>query len=412
MPYYLDKEGIKGYEGKIVSEIKHMPNCVHVLFCDRFKSASISVFTLKQRVRKGRAMSEKRRIIFHLDMDHFFTAVEEREQPEYKGKPVIVGANPKEGKGRGVVSTSNYEARKFGIRSGMPISKAWKLCPEAIYLPVNYELYVKVSNEIMDILRKYTDKFEQWGIDEAFLDVTSKAKDYAEAEALAQRIKREIYEKEKLTCSIGIGPNKLVAKIASDFQKPDGLTIVKQEEVEKFLEPMPVRKLLWVGRKTEQKLKAMGIKTIGDLARYDPTVLAENFGVMGTQVYLMAHGIDKSEVEERSEIKSISREITFEEDTSNFEFILNALDRLSDEVYKDVVKQDLYFKTVTIKVRYENFETHTHSKTMPLITNNLRDLEKTTRELMQNYLRLDRKIRLVGLRVSNFTSTEKQKTLI
>ena len=357
-------------------------------------------------------MSEKKRIIFHLDMDHFFTAVEERERPEYKGKPVIVGANPKGGKGRGVVSTCNYEARSFGVRSGMPISKAWKLCSEAIYLPVNYELYVKVSNEIMDMLRKYTDKFEQWGIDEAFLDVTSKAKDYAEAEVLARQIKKEIYEKEKLTCSIGIGPNKLVAKIASDFQKPDGLTIVKQEEAEKFLAPLPVRKLLWVGRKTEQKLKAVGINTIGDLACYDPTVLAENFGVMGTQIYLMAHGIDRSEVEEREEVKSISRDVTFEEDTSNFEFILNTLDSLSEQVHSDALKQNLCFKTITVKVRYENFETHTHSKTLPLITNRLQDLRKTARELMQEYLRLDRKIRLIGLRVSNFTSTEKQKTLI
>jgi len=357
-------------------------------------------------------MSEKKRIIFHLDMDHFFTAVEERERPEYKGKPVIVGANPKEGKGRGVVSTCNYEARRFGVRSGMPISKAWKLCSEAIYLPVNYELYVKVSSEIMDIMRKHADKFEQWGIDEAFLDVTSKAKDYAEAEALARQIKREIYEKKKLTCSIGIGPNKLVAKIASDFQKPDGLTIVKQEETEKFLDQLPVRKLLWVGRKTEQKLKAVGINTIGDLARYDPTVLAETLGVMGTQLYLMAHGIDKSEVEERGEIKSISRDVTFEEDTSNFEFILNTLDDLSEQVHSDALRQNLCFKTVTVKVRYENFETHTHSKTLPLITNRLQDLNKTTRELMQEYLRLDRKIRLVGVKVSNFTSTEKQKTLI
>jgi DNA polymerase IV (DinB-like DNA polymerase) len=357
-------------------------------------------------------MSEKRRIIFHVDMDHFFTAVEEREHPEYKGKPVIVGANPKQGKGRGVVSTCNYEARRFGVRSGMPISKAWKLCSEAVYLPVKYELYTKVSNEIMDMLRKHADKFEQWGIDEAFLDVTSKVKDYAEAEALARQIKREIYEKEKLTSSIGIGPNKLVAKIASDFQKPDGLTVVKEEESEKFLAPLPVRMLLWVGRKTEQKLKVIGITTIGDLARYDPTVLAETFGIMGTQIYLMAHGIDRSEVEERGEVKSISREVTFEEDTSNFEFILNALDRLSEEVCNDVLRQNLYFKTVTVKVRYENFETHTHSKTMPLIINRSQDLRKAARELMQDYLRLDRKIRLIGLRVSNFTSTEKQKTLI
>jgi len=357
-------------------------------------------------------MSGEKRTIFHVDMDHFFTAVEERKHPEFKGKPVIVGANPKEGKGRGVVSTCNYEARKFGVRSGLPISRAWKLCPEGIYLPVNHELYGKVSSEIMGILRKYADEFEQGGIDEAFLDVTSKLKDYKEAEALALKIKNEIFEKEGLTCSIGIGPNKLVAKIASDFQKPDGLTVVKEEAVEKFLALLPVRKLLWVGRKTEQKLKGIGIKTIGDLARYDPTVLAATFGVMGTQLYLLAHGIDRSEVEERGEVKSISRDLTFEEDTADFEFVLDTLDGLSEEVHKDVLEQDLYFKTVTVKVRYENFETHTHSKTLLFITDRLQDLKKTARELMQDYLKRDRKIRLVGVRVSKFVSSERQKTLI
>jgi DNA polymerase IV (DinB-like DNA polymerase) len=358
-----------------------------------------------------KTMSEKRRIIFHLDMDHYFTAIEEREHPEIRGKPVIVGADPKGGKGRGVVSTCNYEARKFGVRSGMPISRAWKLCPDAVYMPVNYPLYTKVSIEIMDILRKYTDKFERWGIDEAFLDVTSKVRDYAEAEALASQVKKEILEKEKLTCSIGVGPNKLVAKIASDFQKPDGLTVVREEETEKFLAPLSVRKLLWVGRKTEQKLKAMRIETIGDLARYDPTVLTEAFGAVGTQMYLMAHGVDRSEVQERGEIKSISRDTTFEEDTSNLELVLNTLDGLSEEVYKDVLRQQLYFKTVTVRIRYENFETHTHGKTLAFITNRLQDLKKTARELVQAYLRPNRKVRLVGVRISNFVSGEKQKTL-
>ena len=357
-------------------------------------------------------MSEKKRIIFHVDMDHFFTAVEEREHPEYKGKPVIVGADPKEGKGRGVVSTCNYEARKFGVRSGMPISRAWKLCPQAVYLPVNYEFYVKVSSQIMSILRKYAEKFEQWGIDEAFLDVTAKVNDYAEAEALARQMKREVYEKEKLTCSVGIGPNKLVAKIASEFQKPDGLTIVREENAGKFLAPLPVRKLLWVGRKTEQKLKAIGIETIGDLAHRDSSVLAETFGVMGVQMSLMAHGVDKSEVEERGEVKSVSRDITFDEDTLDFGFVLNTLDRLSEEVCNDVLRQQFYFKTVTVRIRYENFETHTHSKTLPFITNRLQDLKKTTRELIQAYLKPEKKIRLVGVRVSNLISADKQKSLV
>jgi len=357
-------------------------------------------------------MSEKGRIIIHLDMDHFFTAVEEREHPQYKGKPVIVGADPKGGKGRGVVSTSNYEARKAGVKSGMPISRAWKLCPEAIYLPVNYALYTEASNKIMEILRTHAAKFEQWGIDEAFLDVTSKVKNFGDAEAIARQIKKEILEKEKLTCSIGIGSNKLVAKIASDFQKPDGLTIVKAEESEKFLAPLPVRKLLWVGRKTEEKLKTMGITTIGDLARCDPAILAEAFGIVGRQLSLMSHGIDRSEVEEKGEIKSMSREVTFEDDTADFAIVLDSLNKLSEEVYKDVLRQNLCFKTVIIKVRYENFETHTRSKTLPFITNRLQDLEKNAKELLQAYLKSDRKVRLIGVRVSGFISTEKQTTLV
>ena len=356
-------------------------------------------------------MSGKRRIIFHLDMDHFFTAVEERANPALKGKPVVVGADPKGGMGRGVVSTCNYEARKFGVRSGMPISKAWDLCPEAVYLPLNYALYEGASNEIMSILRGFADKFEQWGIDEAFLDVTSKPNDYGEAENLARRIKGVLYEREKLTCSVGVGPNKLVAKIASDFQKPDGLTVVKEEEVEKFLAPLPVRKLLWVGKKTEQRLAALNIKTIGDLAGYDPSVLADVFGGMGVQLCLMARGVDKSEVEERGEVKSISRETTFEEDVSNFDLVLDALGRMSKEVHGDVLRQKLYFKTVTVKVRYENFETHTHSKTLPFMSNRLQDMDATAKNLLQAYLTPVRKIRLVGVRVSGFVSGEKQKTL-
>lgn len=345
-------------------------------------------------------------------MDHFYTAVEEREHSEYKGKPVVVGADPKQGKGRGVVSTSNYEARKVGVKSGMPISRAWKLCPEAIYLPPNFPLYIKVSNAIMAIARKYADKFEQWGIDEAFLDVTAKVKDYTEAEALAKQIKREISEKEQLTCSIGIGPNKLTAKIASDYQKPNGLTIVKEDEVERFLAPLPARRLLWVGRKTEEKLKALGISTIGNLARYDPSVLTEAFGVMGTQLHLMARGIDRSEVEPRTEVKSISHETTFEEDTADADTVLKALDALSEEVCKGALNQRLFFKTVTVKVRYENFETHTRSKTLPFMTNRVQDLKKTAKELLQAYLRHGRKVRLIGVRVSSFVKGEKQRTLV
>ncbi len=347
-----------------------------------------------------------------MDMDHFYTAVEEREYPEYKGKPVVVGANPKEGRGRGVVSTSNYEARKTGIRSGIPISRAWKLCPEAIYLLPNFPLYIKISNEIMQIARSYADKFEQWGIDEGFLDVSTRVKNYAEAAVLAKKLKCEVKEKENLTCSIGVGPNKLIAKIASDYQKPDGLMVVKEDEAEVFLAPLPVRKLLWVGRKTEAKLKKMRIQTIGDLARYDPTVLSEEFGVMGTQMYLSARGIDRNPVQARTEVKSISHETTFEEDTDDTKSVLKALDSLATEVAKEVAKQNMFFKTVTVKVRYENFETHTRSKTLSYMTNHPRDLQKTARKLLNPYLAKNLRIRLIGVRASSFVKGEKQKTLM
>jgi DNA polymerase IV (DinB-like DNA polymerase) len=353
-----------------------------------------------------------KRIIFHVDMDHFFAAVEEREHPEYEGKPLVVGADPKEGKGRGVVSTCNYEARKYGIRSGMPISRAWKLCPHAVYLPVNHKLYEEVSSRIMKILRGYADKFERWGIDEAFLDVSTKVKDYKDAERLARRIKREIYKRERLTCSIGVGPNKLVAKIASDFRKPDGLTIVKEGDVKAFLAPLPVNKLLWVGKKTARKLNAMGIKTIGDLADYDPSILAEKFGSWGTQIYLYAQGIDNSEVQERWEIKSMSRDTTFEEDTSDVNLILKTLDSLVEDVHKQLIESKFTCKTVTVKVRYEDFETHTHGKTLPFLTDRLEDIRKTARELLRETLSPDKKLRLVGIRLSNFVSSKKQKKLI
>ncbi len=351
-------------------------------------------------------------IIFHLDMDHFYTAVEERERPEIKGSPVIVGADPKEGKGRGVVSTSNYEARKSGVRSGMPISMAWRLCPRAVYLPPNFPLYIRVSGEIMALARMYAARFEQWGIDEAFLDVSEKVVDWAEAEVMARRIKQEIKEKEGLTASIGVGPNKLVAKVASDFHKPDGLTVVKEEDVAKFLEPLPVRKLLWVGRKTEAKLKELGVNTIGDLARYDPSALTSMFGVMGLQMHLMAKGIDRSEVEERVGVKSVSHETTFEEDTTDSTAIFQALDALCEEVLKETVDQHLLFKTVTVKIRYQGFETHTRSKTLPFLTNRLRDLQKTANELLFTNLHKNRKVRLIGVRVSSLVSGEKQRTLV
>ncbi len=353
----------------------------------------------------------KTRTVFHVDMDHFYAAVEERERPEFMGSPVVVGADPKEGKGRGVVMTANYEARKFGVKSGMPISRAWKLCPDAIYLRPNFPLYTKVSRRIMAVLRRHADKFEQWGLDEAFLDVSSRVRDLSDARQLAAKVKGAVLEEEKLTCSIGVGPNKLVAKIASDFRKPDGLTIVEEKDVKGFLAPLPVRKLLWVGKKTERKLNTMGIETIGDLAAIDVSTLNREFGVMGTYFSQAAHGIDRSEVAQRSGVKSVSRETTFEEDTSDIDLVLKTLDELSQEIQEELAESKLLFKTITIKIRYEHFETHTHGKTLNFYTDNLQALQKTAKELIRTHIRQNKKVRLIGVRASNLTSRERQKTL-
>src|SRR5512136_840652 len=213
------------------------------------------------------------RVILHVDLDAFFPSVEIREHPEYKGKPVVVGADPKEGKGRVVVSSASYEARKFGIRSAMPISRAWKLCPDCVFLRLHFDLYVPASNSIMRILKSHADKFEKGGIDEAYLDISSKVKDFNEAAEFAKQLMEEVLEKERLTCSIGVAPNKLVAKIASDFKKPYGLTVVKPDDVQSFLQPLAVRKILGVGATTERALKELNIETVHDLASAKPEML-------------------------------------------------------------------------------------------------------------------------------------------
>jgi len=347
----------------------------------------------------------------HVDLDAFFAAVEERNHPEYKGKPIIVGADPKQGNGRGVVSTCNYATRKFGIRSAMPISRAWKLCPQGVYLPVNYELYEQVSSRIVSILRAYADKFEQVGIDEAFLDVSQKTSSFEEAEELTRKIKSAIQDKEGLTCSIGIGPNKLVAKIASDHRKPDGLTVVREDSVRQFLGPLSVEKMGGIGKKTKERLNSMGIKTIGDLASYDVTRLREAFGSWGEEFHRMSQGIDESEIVEEWVPKSYSREHTFQEDTSDKGLVQSTINDLCTDVEAEVVRNGFFFRTVTIKIRYEDFETHTHSRTLPFAAANPEALKATATKLLEPFLLTDKKIRLVGVRASSLSERVEQKTL-
>jgi DNA polymerase IV (DinB-like DNA polymerase) len=342
------------------------------------------------------------RVILHVDLDAFFPSVEVREHPELKGKPVVVGADPKEGKGRGVVSSASYEARKYGVRSALPISRAWKLCPNCVYLRPHFDLYIKASNSIMKILKNHADRFEQGGIDEAYLDISSRVKDFDEAGEFAEKLMEEVLDKEKLTCSIGVAPNKMVAKIASDYKKPYGLTVVKEEDVKGFLFPLKVGKIPGVGPKTDRRLKEMKIETVSDLATLNPEAMTRQFGVWGAKLHEYANGIDFSEVVEGYETKSIGREVTFEHDVDDEELILNVLDELAEDVHKEVIDCGLQFKTITIKVRYQHFDTHTRAKSLLFPTNDLVILRNNAKRLIAPYLRRNKKIRLIGLRVSTF----------
>jgi DNA polymerase IV (DinB-like DNA polymerase) len=351
------------------------------------------------------------RIILHIDLDAFFASVEEVNHPELKGRPIVVGADPKQGKGRGVVSTCNYEARKFGLHSAMPISQAWNLCPQAVYLPVNMPLYEEVSKRIINILRSFADRLEQVSIDEAFLDISHKVGDLKEAKTLAEEIKSIIMKREMLTCSIGIGPNKLVAKIASDYKKPNGLTIISKNDVRKFLTPLNVEKLGGIGSKTKERLNSIGIRTIQDLASADIKKLKDTFGAWGLELHSMAHGIDESEIIEEWIPRSFSREHTFDEDTSNFNELKSTVHNLCEEVVAETMENDFLFKTITVKIRYENFETHTHSKTLSFPTSSTETMKNTAILLLSPFLRSGRRIRLLGIRASNLSKKIHQKTL-
>jgi len=346
-------------------------------------------------------LATRPRIIFHIDMDSFYASVEVQQNPSLKGKPIIVGADPKVGTGRGVVSTCSYEARRYGVRSGIPISSAYRLCPNGVFLPVNMPLYEKISDKIEKILKLYADKVERVGIDEAFMDVTEKVKGYGDAKNLALKVKDAIYIQEGLTCSIGMAPNKSVAKIASDFNKPDGLTMVEPNRVREFLDPLPVTKIIGVGKKTYSILKRFGLETIGQVARYPKEDLAQMFGKFGIYLWEVANGIDESEVQEAGEPKSFSLEHTFEEDTDDRNQILETLTSQAESLYRQLAEMQYQYRTVTLKIRFEDFETFTRSRSLPSHTNDKEAIAATAKILLKEFENDPRKIRLVGLKVSD-----------
>lgn len=339
------------------------------------------------------------RIILHIDMDYFFAQIEERENPRFKGKPLVVGADPKSGQGRGVVSTANYEARKYGIHSAMPISIAYELCPEAIFLPVNMELYQQVSERIMKIIKKYSQTWEIVSLDEAYLDL-SFLKKYKKTKELAKKLKDEIFAKEKLTSTAGIGQNKLIAKMASEKGKPNGLLIIKSNQVKEFLDPLDAEDLPGIGPKTAAKLRAIDINKIKELKKLSKSKLKEMFGKVGEEFYEKARGIDETPVTSEEIIKSIGRQITFERDTRNSEIIFKGFDEIIKDIYRQISENKFYFKTLTVICRFHGFETHTKSKTLIEPTNNLEILKKEAKNLLLRFLVENPKlIRLIGLRV-------------
>ena len=322
-------------------------------------------------------MIQRMRIIAHLDLDAFFAAVEERDHPWLAGKPVVVGADPNGGRGRGVVSTASYAARAYGIRSAMPISKAWQLSEvarkagkePATFLLGNHRRYVEVSAAVMAIIRSYASQTEQGGIDEMYADM-SFAGSFEKAEALIREIKKEIYEKEQLTISAGIGPNKLIAKIASDREKPNGLTVVHSENVQEFLDPLPARVIPGIGPKTDAELAKNGVKIIRDLREQSREKLIEQFGKWGSDLYKKARGEDDSPVEESDEIKSVGEQETFETDTLELSFVCERLNELCSGVFRSFQRDGFKtFRTVVVTVRFADFETksraHTIAKTAP-----------------------------------------------
>jgi len=357
------------------------------------------------------------RIIAHLDMDAFFASLEEAASPIFKGLPIAVGSDPKEGIGRGVVSTANYKAREYGIHSALPISIAWRLSqkakaegkPEVVFLPVDFERYNKASDEVFQIIKKHAKVVEPASIDEFYFDL-SFAKNYKKAEEICKKIKQEIKDKLKVTCSVGIGPNKLISKISAGFKKPDGLVVIKEKEAEKFLELLDIRKIPGIGPKTEQVLNAKGIKIVKDLKKLTKEQLQKEFGKWGGDMYYKARGVDDLPLEESREAKSIGEQATFQHDTLNFIYVGEVFENLCKSVFKRFLESGFKtFKTVGVTVRFSDFETKTTAKTLRKETKSEKEFIIETLKILLPYMdkRKNPKkklIRLIGVKMEKLSS--------
>jgi DNA polymerase-4 len=341
----------------------------------------------------------------HLDMDAFYAAVEQSDNPELRGKPVIVG-----GAMRGVVCAASYEARRYGVHSAMPVFQAVKLCPAGIFLPVRMDRYKEVSRKVMEILDGISPLVEQVSIDEAFADITGTERLHGPPRTLAIWIKAAVRELTSLTCSIGIAPNKSLAKIASDFNKPDGITIIEEEQIGEFLQKLPVGKVPGVGKKTGEELKTLGIVFASDILNFPLTFWNRKFGKWGAALYEKAQGIDDSAVEPYSEPKSISAEQTFQKDIDSIADLEKMLLSQAEEVGRELRKLGFRARTVTLKVKFSDFTMRTRSRTLtdPFDTTDV--LFNAGQRLLED-LKLRHKVRLIGIGVSNFFCGPRQMTL-
>lgn len=354
------------------------------------------------------------RTILHVDMDAFYTSVEQRDHPEYRGRPVVVGADPKGGRGRGVVAAASYEARAFGVRSAMPIGRAYRACPQAIYLRGNMHKYAEASGRIMDILASYTDRVEPLSIDEAFLDVSSICLP-EKGRALAVEIKADVWRQERLKASIGVAPNKFLAKIASDLEKPDGLVVVAPGDELAFLRDLPVERLWGVGPKTTAELHRGGFRHIGDLwnlspddSRFARIGLANKHG---EHLLALSRGLDDRPVVAHHQAKSVGHETTFEEDIEDPELVRKTLLALSDAVAVRLRKHDVRGQTVTLKFRDQDFVTETRSKTLREATNDGTEIYQAAFALLRRLETRGRKVRLLGVSLASLRPVGDPKQL-
>ena len=345
------------------------------------------------------------RKIIHVDMDAFYASVEQRDNPEYKGKPVVVGGSP-QGRG-GVVAAASYEARKFGIRSAMPSKKALQLCPHVIFIYPRFDAYKEVSAKIRAIFSRYTDLIEPLSLDEAYLDVTQDKQNIGSAIEIAKHIKQAIRDELNLTASAGVSVNKFLAKIASDMDKPDGLFFIGPSRIESFMENLPVEKFFGVGKVTADRMKMMGLHTGADLKKLSEAELIRRFGKSGAFFYKIVRGVDDRRVIPDRETKSVGAEDTFPYDLMSIEEMDQALDKIGATVHRRLQNHELKGRTITVKIKYSDFRQVTRSQSFP---EGFADLEKITmyaKQLLRAADPEDQKIRLLGISVSNFNLPEK-----